>query len=172
MRLGQTLGRRAVRGVLVSALVAASIPAGGLSAGAGGVCWNPKAKEKRFVRKINRARSRNDARLLRLDPQISRVARKHTREMVNHRLLFHTSDATLNRRVTNWEILGENVGVKGSVRLLHRTFMKSPVHRYNILRRGFRYVGVGTKRAYGVLWVTVVFEGQTNPGTRLSMPKC
>ena len=156
----------------MSALVAALIPAGGLTAGAGGGCWKFKPKERRFARKINATRSRHDERVLNLDPQLSRVARKHTREMVNHKVLFHTPDMTMRRRVTNWEILGENVGARGTVRVLHRTFMRSPIHRHNILRGGFRYVGVGTRRAFGMLWVTVVFEGQTNPGTRLSMPKC
>lgn len=152
-------------------LIALMLPVGGI-AEAGSTCWSHREKEKRFAAKINKARSAKGLGSVKLDPELSRVARLHTKEMVGRSVLHHTSLSTLGRRVTNWVTLGENVGVGETVRSLHRAFMKSPTHRDNILFSTYNHVGVGTKRAGGDLWVTVVFEAQTNPGTTLKMPSC
>jgi uncharacterized protein YkwD len=37
--------------------------------------------------------------------------------------------------------------------------MHSAGHRANILKRGFRRVGVGAVKAGGCMWVTVIFYG-------------
>jgi uncharacterized protein YkwD len=37
--------------------------------------------------------------------------------------------------------------------------MHSAGHRANILKRGFRRVGVGAVKARGCMWVTVIFYG-------------
>jgi uncharacterized protein YkwD len=133
-------------------------------------CWDPKTSELAFVRKMNRARP--GWRGLRLDPQLSRVARTHTRAMARRELLFHSSGLQLRRRVTNWTLLGENVGYGATVSSLHRAFMASPPHRANVQRGEFRNVGVGVRRQQGRLWVTVIFQSRANPGTTMSMPSC
>lgn len=135
-------------------------------------CWDTKPSERGFAQKINVARSSSSRSRLRLDSQLSRSARKHTWEMVRANSLHHTPDATLRRRVTNWRVLGENVGVGGTVDSLHRAFMASPLHRDNVLYSTFRHVGVGVVRKNDRMWVTVLFEAQTDPGTTLRMPAC
>lgn len=136
-------------------------------------CWHYRKKERRFTRKMNSERDDSNRQALRLDPEISKVARKHTREMIRAATLQHTPSTTLARRVTNWSVLGENVGVGGSVSSLHDAFMNSPSHKDNILYSTFKHVGVGTKKDdSGRLWVTVIFEASKNPGTILSMPRC
>jgi uncharacterized protein YkwD len=121
---------------------------------------------------MNVARENAGRAKLSLDPEASKVARKHTSEMVTKDFLHHTHSGTLSRRVTRWLILGENVGVGGSVRSLHRAFMASPAHKANILFGKFRHVGVGVRRSAGKMWVTVIFENRKDPGTRLRMPRC
>ncbi|MGH2788948.1 MAG: CAP domain-containing protein [Actinomycetota bacterium] len=159
--------KRGVVTLAASALVVSGL--GGASQVAAGECWTYKAPEKRMARTINRARtSRGHARLT-LDRHLSRVARAHTKAMINRRSLFHTAD--LGRKVTRWSSLGENVGYGASVRSLHRAFMRSPGHRNNVLGR-FRHVGIATGKAGGRMWITVIFEHRRNPGTRLSMPRC
>jgi len=153
----------AIAGVVLAALIPVA-PA------TGGTCWSYSAKERAFAKKINKARGRHDARRLRLDPELSKVAKKQTTAMVKKRLLYHTPN--LGRRVTNWNRLGENVGYGGTVGSLHTTFMRSAPHKKNILTRQFKFVGVATKKAHGYLWVTVVFQAKRNPGTTLKMPKC
>jgi len=136
-------------------------------------CWKSSDSERAFVRKMNRSRARKDLRKLSLDPELSRVARKHTNEMVADDELFHTGMDRLGRWVTRWTTLGENVGFGGDVAGLHKAFMRSPTHRANILLARFNHVGVSTARDdQGKLWVTVVFESATNPGTTLRMPRC
>ena len=157
-------------GSLVALLGVSVILASPLAhASTSGSCWDYKGAERRLARKINRARSRADRVRLHLDPQLSQVARKHARAMSSKRSLFHDPQA-LRRRVTRWRSLGENVGAGSGAASIHRAFMRSAGHRYNILWRDFRHVGVGVKRAGGRLWVTVVFESRVNPGTTLPPP--
>lgn len=135
-------------------------------------CWNYKQAERGFARKINEARIAGGIAKLSLDPELSKVARKHTREMWTADSLHHTASDALRRRVTNWIALGENVGVGGTVSSLHQAFMDSPGHRENILLTTFRHVGVGVAQKDGRMWVTVIFQAVSDPGTTLPMPTC
>jgi uncharacterized protein YkwD len=135
-------------------------------------CWTYRPSERLFSKLMNAAREKADLPKLSLDPEASRVARKHTTEMVERNLLHHTPSTSLVRRVTRWEILGENVGVGSTVDSLHRAFMDSPPHRANVLYSKFRHVGVGVRRGGGRMWVTVILENRLDPGTRLRMPRC
>jgi uncharacterized protein YkwD len=137
------------------------------------VCWSYHRHERRLARKINRARARHSLGRVRVDPQLSKVSRVHTWDMIGRERVYHTRDATLARRVTNWRILGENVGsTTGGARHIFRAMMRSSLHRANILESAYNHVGVGTKRRKGRLWVTITFESLDNPGTRLRMPSC
>lgn len=137
-----------------------------------GTCWSYKPEERGFARAMNQERADQGLGKMRLDPELSKAARVHTREMTRDSVLHHTDSSALRRRVTNWIILGENVGVGGTVSSLHGAFMASPAHKENILFKRFNFVGVGTASSAGRLWVTVVFETRENPGTPLRMRKC
>jgi uncharacterized protein YkwD len=130
-------------------------------------CYSNNDNERSFASKLNAARRSAGKSSLRLDPQLSKAAKVHTREMVRRNVLYHTPTDALKRRVTNWVELGENVGVGGTTTSLHGAFMDSPAHRSNILYSGFRYVGIGAKQAHGRLWVTVIFESRADPGSPL-----
>lgn len=136
----------------------------------GDVCWNYKRRDRAMTRKINRTRANRDRVKLQLDPHLSKVARRHTKSMADANVLNHTK--ALGKKVTRWRSLGENVGYGFSVKNLHNMFMDSSAHRENILKRRFRYIGVGTVKSGGWVWTTVVFESKRNPGTTLSMPSC
>jgi uncharacterized protein YkwD len=135
----------------------------------GDLCWSPTVGERAFARRINGARDGLGFGQLRLDPQLSKSAKVHTREMVRARQLYHTPSSALRNRVTNWAILGENVGYGAGVSSLHSAFMDSPAHRHNVLLGSYKYVGVGVLNRDGRMWVTVLFEGQSDPGTTLRM---
>lgn len=141
-------------------------------AGSNNTCWSWKRPEKKFIRRMNRARTTRLISKMRRDPELSKVARVHTRDMARAGTIFHQSSTQLGGRVVGWSLLGENVGVGATSKSLHKAFMNSPAHRENILRDTFNYVGVGTKRRDGRLYVTVVFQAVKNPGTTLSMPRC
>ena len=135
-------------------------------------CYRHNRMERGFARKMNKARRRSGRRRLSLDPEASKVAMAHTRSMFRKATLFHSPHGQLGRRVTRWTVLGENIGVGGGVKSLHKAFMASPLHRANVLYSRFRHVGVGAAKKRGRLWVTVVFESRRDPGTRLRMPRC
>jgi uncharacterized protein YkwD len=135
-------------------------------------CWDYRRAERGFARKMNAERSDRGLSKLSLDPELSKAARVHTNEMIRRNELYHTPSSTLGRRVTNWIVLGENVGVGGTVASLHEAFMNSQGHRDNVLYSTYRHVGIGTRKAHGRLWVTIIFEAVTDPGTSLRMPSC
>jgi uncharacterized protein YkwD len=106
---------------------------------------------------LNRVRARHGLQPLRLNPKLSRAARRHSRDMVRHRYFAHDSRngrspfdrmrAThyVPRNASWW--LGENIGW-GSGSLaepasLVRAWMHSPPHRANILSGHFRDIGIG-----------------------------
>ena len=136
------------------------------------VCWKSTDAERGFARKMNSERDSRDQGKMHLDPELSKAARVHTNEMIRRNELYHTTDSDLRSRVTNWVILGENVGVGGTVSSLHDAFMNSPAHRDNVLHNAYRHVGVGVKKANDRMWVTIIFEAVTDPGTPLNMPRC
>ena len=134
-------------------------------------CWVWHEAEKGFLEKINNSRVAHGRSPVRLDRELSRVARRHTWDMIGRGTLFHSPEDTLRRRVTKWLILGENVGRGGGVDSLHRAFMESEPHRENVLYRPFNHVGIGTVRSdNGLLWVTILLEAYEDPGTTLDMP--
>jgi uncharacterized protein YkwD len=161
---------------LLYAATAVSLLAGVLSSPAAGAaatrCWRYKRAELAFAAKVNVARRAAGVGRIYLDRQLSRVAREHTYWMGRSGRLFHTASWKLRRRVTNWSVLGENVGVGAGVDRLQYAFMHSPEHRSNILYAPFRHLGVGVRWARGRMWVSVEFESHSDPGTRLSMPPC
>jgi uncharacterized protein YkwD len=161
--------------ITVGALLVALSPSAAFEAVAAtgdNKCYRFRAAEKSFRRKINLSRTAAGKVKLKLDPELGKVARVHTRKMARQGTIFHQSSSQLGSRVTRWSSLGENVGVGNTVTSLHKAFMNSPGHKANILYSGFRNVGVGTVKKNGRLYVTVVFESRLNPGTSLSMPKC
>ncbi|HET7481894.1 MAG TPA: CAP domain-containing protein [Actinomycetota bacterium] len=164
--------KKILRLVPVVSILASLLVVSSSTTAAAGACWSPKPEEQQFRSAMNLARSANGESQLQLDPELSKAARLHTREMTAKDLLYHTPDSSLTNRVTHWSVLGENVGVGGTVDSLHDAFMNSSPHRANILYSQFRYVGIGVREAEGRMWVTVIFEASSDPGTRLPMPSC
>jgi uncharacterized protein YkwD len=161
------LGKRTALATLTVAIFAFS----GFPTGAA-TCWTSSTSEKKFAKLTNAAREAAGLVKLKLDPELSKVARKHTKEMIDAGDLFHTPDDVLGKRVTRWVKLGENVGRGPTVDLLQEAFMESVTHKENILKPGYRFIGVGTKVVDESMWVTVIFEARKNPGTTLNMPSC
>lgn len=166
--------QRGITSALAAVVILALLPAAPAEAGARqrGSCYTYSAAEKGLATATNRSRAGAGVMKLRLDPQLSRVARLHAREMTKAGRLFHQSSGQMKRRITRWIRLGENVGYGAGVASLERAFMHSPLHRANILGRGSRYLGVGVVRKNGFVWATVLFESRRDPGTTLRMPAC
>ena len=105
----------------------------------------------------NRERARHELPRLRENPLLRRAAERHTDNMVSERFFDHTSPSGstmverirrtgYTNRARSWA-LGENIawgsGSLATAAQIHRSWMKSPGHRANILQRSFREIGIG-----------------------------
>jgi uncharacterized protein YkwD len=108
----------------------------------------------------NASRGRFDVPKLRLNRELSLIARRHSMAMARNGGLFHTSDVGIYLHGISWHVWGENVGyTPQDVASMEQAFMNSASHRENILNRAFREVAIGSVRVDGTLWVTVFFYG-------------
>jgi len=108
----------------------------------------------------NASRGRFGLPSLRLDRDMSVVARRHSAAMARAGELFHTSNVDVYLHGIHWHAWGENVGyTPGDLASIQTAFMQSPPHRENILNHAFGHVAIGTVRVDGTLWVTVFFYG-------------
>jgi uncharacterized protein YkwD len=114
----------------------------------------------RLFQATNESRARFDLPPLRLNVELSAIARRHSVAMAQAGSLFHTPDVSVYLRAIDWRTWGENVGyTPGDVDSVQAAFMASPIHREHILNGAFRHVAVGAVRVDGTLWVTVFFYG-------------
>lgn len=121
---------------------------------------NPGADEAAFVTRTNAERTSRGLASLGVFGDLQTVARRHAAEMARRNTLGHYGD--LRTEVSNWNEVGENVGVGPDVDSIHRAFMASSTHRGEILRASYRDLGVGVVWANGRLWVSEVFRAPAN----------
>jgi len=140
-------------GVLLAAVLVAAVPV------TSGAASGSKEMRRKLLSLTNSARRNNHLRPLELNWRLSTSAARHSRRMLERRSVFHT--ANLYRLVRRWHpsAWGENVGMAGTVRRVHKLFMRSAGHRTNILRGGYSHVGIGVVRGGGRIWATVMFYG-------------
>ena len=119
---------------------------------------------------MNEARHSYSLAPLRIDPRLQRTARSHSSEMLRTGTFAHGAFATRIRRAgVRARRIGENlawaVGPLAAARSLVNLWLGSPEHRANLLRPGYRTVGVGerigTFQGYaGATVVTTDFAGR------------
>ncbi len=105
-------------------------------------------REDALLDAMNSARAAYALPPFRVDGRLQRVAHAHSAQILRSDSFMHGSFAYRIRRVgVRAPALGENlawgVGSLGSARAFVRAWLASPDHRANLLRRGFRRVGVG-----------------------------
>lgn len=133
--------------------------AGAVALGIAGPATALTKPERRMKKMINQERSSRSIRTLRVNNSLSKRARRHSRKMArNGRVVYH-SNLSYTMRGYSYNIAGENVGMSWKLRRVHNMFMDSKSHRRNILRSGYRRVGIGVYRSNGRVWVTEIFYG-------------
>ncbi len=105
-------------------------------------------QEQNLLRSINQARARVGAPPLRIAAPLQRAARSHSQAMLRSGSFTHGNwYQRLRRHGVRGRTLGETiawgVGTDGTADAIVRMWLASPPHRATLLRRGFRYVGVG-----------------------------
>lgn len=125
---------------------------------------SPEAEraEQRFVELINRERTRQGLKALRVNPAVTSVARGWSAEMLADREACRNGDFDHNPRfaqeLPSSKALAENVGCGPSADIIHVAFMRSSSHRAAILDPRMSDVGVGVSIADdGTVWVTQNF---------------
>jgi uncharacterized protein YkwD len=108
-----------------------------------------KAKEERTLRLHNRARKSRGIRRLCVHPKLTKAARAHSAHMIRKDYFGHgNTGRRLKRYGYNWRNYSENIaggsGRYGRPGNVFKRWMNSRGHRSNILRKGFREIGIGT----------------------------
>jgi uncharacterized protein YkwD len=105
--------------------------------------------EVRMLQMVNAERVAAGLRPLRADPELTEVARAHSRDMLARGYFSHVSpegDDPFDRlRAAEVRFLaaGENLALARTLTTAHQGLMQSPGHRANILRPQFGRLGVG-----------------------------
>lgn len=144
-RTSRTFTRRAL---LISGLCVAVLAASPGSAEAA------RSSERHFTQMVNDTRATTLLASLQLDERLTRIARRHSRQMAAEGELYHSDlDRLLSASVSS---VGENVGYGSSLDQLLQAFMASPPHAANLLGN-YSKTGVGIVRLDGQLWITQLF---------------
>lgn len=140
---------------VVAALAAGALLA--LPAGAGASSLT--GSEGMLLREINAVRAAHGLHALRYDAALERAARAHSDDMARRDYFAH---GAFTSRMIHFAVrgpyVGENLawgtGSYGSARGIVAAWLRSPEHRANLLRPGFRRIGLGEV-------TSATFEGAT-----------
>ena len=116
---------------------------------------------------MNVARTSHGLTPLRVDYRLERVARSHSSDMVHRQYFAHTSFAArMHGSGASGPLYGENLAWGPvSAQWVVSQWLASPEHRANLLRPGFRRVGIGALTGTfvghaGAFVVTADFAGR------------
>lgn len=128
------------------------------AAGARGEATTLTVREQSLVAAVNDVRRGHGLRALQVDPRLVNAARSYSGTMLRTGRFTHGALGTrLARFGARGPLYGENlawaVGARSAARRIVSSWMASPGHRANLLRPGWRRIGIGALRG--------TFQGQT-----------
>ena len=138
---------------------------------AGGAVFAPPAEglgyRGRLLKMINNVRDRHDLRELKIDRSFSRDAARHTRRMIKRNEVFDPPNLDTFLSDEPWERIGASIsGCAGTVRGVHRAWMRHTSHRVIMLEPRLRRIGIGVIEdrsrnicGRGAIWATELFYG-------------
>jgi uncharacterized protein YkwD len=126
---------------------------------------NLEKDEKKLTELTNQERKKHDLPPLKVSPLLTKVARAHAENMARQEKLEHILDGkTPFQRLKAANYLykhaGENVAFRLNVELpeIIENWMKSPLHRKNVLGKDYTEIGIGAAIARdGTIYYTQVF---------------
>jgi len=103
------------------------------------------SSETSLLRTMNNVRASHGLARLRVDYRLERVARGHSVDMLRHQYFAHGAfSARVNSSGAAGPLFGENLAFGPvSSSWVVNAWLASPEHRANLLRPGFRRVGIG-----------------------------
>jgi uncharacterized protein YkwD/uncharacterized membrane protein required for colicin V production len=121
--------------------------------------------EARMLQLVNEERHKRGLQTLKPDPELTRVARDHSVDMLERGYFSHYTPEGLDPfdRMKNQGVRfltgGENIAITQTLPMAHTGLMNSPGHRANILNPAFGRLGIGILDAgwYGLM-ITQAFR--------------
>lgn len=113
---------------------------------------NPQIRpdlEYKMLEMVNKERAKAGLRPVRFDPEMTRVARAHSKDMFARGYFAHDNpdgqDPFDRMRAANVKFVaaGENLALAQTLEIAHTNLMNSPGHRANILKPQFGRLGIG-----------------------------
>ncbi|HZK53518.1 MAG TPA: CAP domain-containing protein [Desulfosporosinus sp.] len=107
------------------------------------------ADQQQMLDLINQERAKAGVGLLKIDPQLQKMAQVKSDEMVAKSYFSHTSPTygspfeMMKTFGISYTSAGENIAGNSSVDNAHEALMNSPGHKENILKSSFNYIGIG-----------------------------
>ncbi len=105
--------------------------------------------ETKMLQLVNAERTKRGLSALQADPELTEVARAHSRDMFARGYFAHITPEgkspfdRMNDAHVHYLTAGENLALAHSLSIAHNGLMNSPGHRANILNPSFRRVGLG-----------------------------
>ena len=123
--------------------------------------------ESRSFQLLNQARSQNGVSPLRLDAELSAIARKHSEHMRDegffghvdpegHNFVFRVQSAGVSFAAVA-ENIARTTDSAAPADLAHRLFLRNEAHRENMLNPIFTEVGVGVAIQGHTYWITQLY---------------
>ena len=120
--------------------------------------------ERSLLNSVNQERKAHGLGALRWDDALASAARNHAQRMATQNSISHQfpGEPNLASRARAAEVhyvwLSENVDEGPNTATIHQSFMKSPLHRANILDSDMDTVGIGVVERNGQLFVVEDFS--------------
>src|SRR5438105_6743624 len=105
--------------------------------------------EAEMLELVNRERTQRGLRPLQADPELTEVARAHSRDMFTRGYFAHVTPEgktpfdRMDQAHVDYHAAGENLALAHSLSIAHNGLMNSPGHRANILNPEFGRLGIG-----------------------------
>jgi uncharacterized protein YkwD len=105
--------------------------------------------ERKMLELVNRERAKHGLRPLKADPEMTRVARAHSRDMFARGYFAHDNPDgkdpfdRMREAQVRFYAAGENLALAQTLEIAHNNLMNSPGHRANILKPEFGRLGIG-----------------------------
>ncbi len=123
--------------------------------------------EAQMVALVNAERAKVGLPALKVDPELTRLARLKSADMIANNYFSHTSPTygspfdMMKKAGVTYTYAGENLAGAPTLAIAHESLMQSPGHRANILRKEFTAIGIGIVKGgpYGYMF-TQMFIGK------------
>ena len=141
---------------LFTVVALATFAAGFVTAPSAGA--DAATEASRFVSLLNQLRASKGLAPLAVDPALTAMAANWSDHMAAAGGISHNPNLA-NLAPSNWQTLGENVGMGPTVQSIHDAFVASPHHYENLVNASYGYVGIAVTDSNGTIFVTEDFMG-------------